>query len=229
MTDLATSTDGAGRTDPAQTLTLSGPGQGGRAVLRTTPTSPYGRKVRIAARVLGLDDRIETVPANTLDDGDDLRDQNPLGKMPCLLVWDTVLFDSRVILEFLDAVAGGGRLIPAAGMDRFRTLTQATLADGVADAALLMVYEARFRSDTSHSDRWMAHQLGKVARGLDALQAAPPDPAVTDAAAISLACMLSYLDWRQPVEWRAHWTGLVQWLDAFAAAEPAFAETRRPE
>ena len=64
----------------------------------------------------------------------------------------------------------------------------------------------------------MSHQAGKVARRLDALQAGPPAPAVIDAAAISMDCMVSYLDLHHPVEWRTRRTGLIQWLDAFQAA-----------
>ncbi|KMK65928.1 glutathione S-transferase family protein [Puniceibacterium sp. IMCC21224] len=211
------------------TYELSGPGAQGRAILRTTPTSPFGRKVRIAAQVLRLDHQIEERPANTLDQTDNLRQQNPLGKMPCLLANGLTMYDSRVILEYLDAVAGGGKLIPTAGADRFQCLTLANLADGVADAGLLMVYEGRFRNQDQTSDRWLDHQRGKVARGLDALQAAPPDPRHTDVASISLACMLSYLDWRRPVAWRDTWAGLGAWLDSFADAEPAYNATRISE
>ena len=210
-------------------LTLAALDGEDRAVLRTTLTSPYGRKVRMAAKVLGLEDRIEIRPADTLDADDDLRDQNPLGKMPCLMADGMTLFDSRVIVDYLDALAGGGRLIPAAGRDRYRCLTRVALADGVADAALLMVYEGRFREASQMSARWLDHQKGKVLRGLTALAADLPDPTRTDAAAISLACMLGYLDWRRPVVWRGDWPALVEWLEAFAAHEPAFHATRRPE
>lgn len=199
-----------------------------RAVLRTTLTSPYGRKVRMAAKVLGLEDRIEIRPADTLDADDDLRQQNPLGKMPCLMADGMTIFDSRVIVEYLDRLAGGGRLIPADGAERFRCLTSVALADGIADAALLLVYEGRFRDASQMSARWLDHQRGKVTRGLDALQDDLPDPDRTDAAAISVACMLGYLDWRHPLEWRGDWPGLVDWLDRFRSREPAFDATRSP-
>src|SRR5450756_514892 len=76
-------------------------------VLRSTVTSPFGRKVRMAIEVLGLNDRVTLVPADTLDDNDTLRAQNPLGKMPCLLLADgTTIYDSGVIIEFLADVAG---------------------------------------------------------------------------------------------------------------------------
>ena len=144
-------------------------------ILRSTLTSPFGRKVRMAAEVLGVDGRIVLVPADTLDEGDTLREQNPLGKLPCLLLPDgTVLYDSRVIIEFLQETAGTERLMPRAGVARYRALTGAALADGIADAALLMVYEDRFRDAAMHSPRWLAHQRGKIMRGLSAFEAALP-------------------------------------------------------
>lgn len=195
----------------------------GPLVLRSTMTSPYGRKVRIAADVLGLTDRIRIEPADTLDEDDSLRAQNPLGKMPCLLLGDgTALYDSRVILEFLQALAGGERLIPADGLARFQALTAIALADGITDAALLMVYERRFRPDGPWSERWLDHQRGKIQRGLTVFEGLRPDPARTDAVTIGLACALAYLDWRKPLEWRPSVPALATWLDAFAANEPAF-------
>jgi len=199
-------------------------------VLRSTLTSPFGRKVRIAASVLGLAGRYRLEPADTLNEGDTLRRQNPLGKLPCLLLADgTALYDSRVIIEFLQEEADTDRLVPRSGLARYTTLTHATLADGITDAALLMVYEGRFREPTAHSQRWLTHQRGKVLRGLAAFEAAPPDPVLTDLAAIALACALGYLDWRKPVAWRPAHPRLAQWLADFAAAEPAFDATRAPD
>lgn len=198
-------------------------------VLRSTLTSPFGRKVRIAIDVLGLTQRIAIVPADTLDENDSLRQQNPLGKLPCLLLADgTALYDSGVIIEFLQDVAGNESLLPSQGLDRYKLLTLATLADGITDAALLMVYESRFREPATHSQRWQAHQRGKIARALAAFEASPPDPRKTDVATIALACAFGYLDWRQPVEWRPDHPRLVQWLDDFTAHEPAYARTRAP-
>ena len=91
-----------------------------------------------------------------------------------------------------------------------------------------MMYEGRFRAAEKISDEWLDHQRGKVERSLTALAALPPDPTVTDAASISLACALGYLDWRKPISWRDRWPGLVDWLDRFAAAEPAHAATEIP-
>ena len=199
-------------------------------VLRSTLTSPFGRKVRMAAAVLGLSGRYRLEPADTLDEADALRQQNPLGKLPCLLLADgTALYDSRVIIEFLQDEAGTDRLVPKSGLARYTTLTRATLADGVTDAALLMVYEGRFRDAATHSQRWLTHQRGKIMRALAVLERTPPDARVTDVAAISLACALGYLDWRKPVPWREEHPRLAQWLGDFAQSEPAFNATRAPE
>lgn len=199
-------------------------------VLRSTLTSPFGRKVRMAAAVLGLSGRYRLEPADTLDEADTLRQQNPLGKLPCLLLADgTALYDSRVIIEFLQDEAGTDRLVPKSGLARYTTLTRATLADGVTDAALLMVYEGRFRDAATHSQRWLTHQRGKIMRALAVLERTPPDARVTDVAAISLACALGYLDWRKPVPWREEHPRLAQWLVDFAQSEPAFNATRAPE
>jgi glutathione S-transferase len=198
-------------------------------VLRSTLTSPFGRKVRMAIDVLGLVDRVTIVPADTLDANDTLRQQNPLGKLPCLLLADgTALFDSVVIVEFLQEIAGTHRLLPPRGLERYKTLTLTTLADGITDAALLMVYEGRFRDAGMHSKRWLTHQHGKIMRSLAAFEAAPPNPQKTDIAAIAMACAFGYLDWRNPLEWRAAHPRLVQWLDAFAQHEPAYDRTRAP-
>jgi len=199
----------------------------GPFVLRSTLTSPFGRKVRVAALVLGLAERITLMPADTLNETDTLREQNPLGKMPCLLLKDgSALYDSRVIVEFLQEVAGGEALVPARGLARYQALTRAALADGITDAALLMVYEQRFREPDTYSERWLAHQRGKVERGLAAFESNPPDAAKTDLVSIGLSCALGYLDWRKPLEWRTLYPRLAAWLADFAAREPAFARTR---
>jgi glutathione S-transferase len=196
-------------------------------VLRTTVTSPFGRKVRMAIEVLGLTHLVTIEPADTLDENDTLRQQNPLGKMPCLLLPDgTAIYDSGVIIEFLAEGAGSDALLPRDGPERYIALTRAKLADGITDAALLMVYENRFRDPGTQSERWLAHQRGKVERALAAFEADPPDPAKTDIVAIALSCALGYLDWRRPVNWRDNHPRLVAWLAAFAQHEAAFERTR---
>ncbi len=198
-------------------------------VLRSTLTSPFGRKVRMAIDALGLTERIVMIPADTLDDNDTLRQQNPLGKMPCLLLDDgTAIYDSGVIVEFLADVAGSDRLLPSHGMARFKALTLARLADGITEAAILMVYEGRFRDPGTQSERWLTHQRGKIMRALAAFERAPPDARQTDLVNIGLCCALGYLDWRKPVDWRQHCPRLAEWLAAFTTNEPAFERTRAP-
>ena len=194
-------------------------------VLRSSPASPFGRKIKIAALELGLMDRIEVVAADTNDPSEPLRRQNPLGKIPTLVLEDgTTLFDSRVIVDYLDHL-GGGRLVPA-GAERFAQLRLQALADGIGDAALLQVYEGRFRPEERRSAEWLAHQAGKVARGLEALEAAPPVfPDRPRIGEIALACTLGYLDLRFAGAWRADHPKLVAWLDDFAARVPAFEAT----
>lgn len=199
-------------------------------VLRSSPASPFGRKVKIAAAVLGLSDRFTVSPTDTTDPADPIRIQNPLGKIPALVLDDgTVLYDSRVIVEYLDHLAGGGRLLPA-GTDRFEVLRLQALADGIMDAAILQVYETRFRPEERRSADWSTYQAEKVARALAALESAPPAPLAAgdkpDAGRIALACALGYLDLRFEGRWRAAHPALVAWLAAFEAAVPAFAATR---
>jgi glutathione S-transferase len=197
--------------------------------LRSSSASPFARKIRIAAAVLGLSDAIEVVPADTSDAADNLRVQNPLGKIPALVLANgRAIYDSPVILEYLDSLAGGGRIIPT-GPERFDALTRAALADGVTDAAILCVYEQRWRADGARSARWLEHQSGKIARALAALEAAPPNADKIDVAAISLACALGYLDLRFAGAWRAERPALVAWLDEFSARVPAFEATRHRE
>ncbi|MEZ2406737.1 glutathione S-transferase [Bosea sp. OAE752] len=196
-------------------------------VLRSSPASPFGRKVKIAALELGLMDRIEIVVADTTDPAEPLRRQNPLGKIPTLVLEDGMtLFDSRVIVDYLDHLAGGGKLIPA-GEARFAQLRLQALADGICDAALLQVYEGRFRPEAGRNADWLAHQAGKVSRALATLETDPP--AFTDRpriGEIALACALGYLDLRFAGTWRADYPKLVAWLDDFAARVPAFESTR---
>ncbi|HEY4141486.1 MAG TPA: glutathione S-transferase family protein [Pseudolabrys sp.] len=198
-------------------------------VLRTTVTSPFGRKVRMAIEVLSIGHLVTIEPADTLDANDTLRQQNPLGKMPCLLLPDGMaIYDSGVIIEFLAEGAGSDALVPKDGPERYIALTRARLADGITEAALLLVYENRFRDPDTQSERWLAHQRGKAERALAAFEADPPDPARTDIVSIGLSCALGYLDWRQPVKWRDNHPGLVKWLTDFARFEPAFQRTAAP-
>jgi len=201
-------------------------------VLRSSPASPFGRKVKIAAELLGLKSDLTIEEANTADPGDSLRDQNPLGKIPALVLEDgMVLFDSRVIVEYLDHKAGGGRIIPG-GAARFPVLRLQAIADGIMDAGILQVYEKRFRPAQYRFDDWQDYQAAKIERALESLEKEPPkdikQPADADAGTIALACALGYLDLRFAGEWREMHPQLANWVDAFEAAIPAFAATKLP-
>ena len=199
-------------------------------ILRSSPASPFARKVRMAAIMLGLDSRITVTGADTVDPADTVRKQNPLGKIPALVLDDgLVLFDSRVILEYLDHLAGGGRIIPAEPTARFAALRLQALADGIMDASILQVYEGRWRDSAKHEPKWVEHQAGKVERALASLEAAPPGRDATPTVGqIALACVLAYRDFRFHGSWRKDHPRLVKYLEDFAAAVPAFAATAPP-
>jgi glutathione S-transferase len=196
--------------------------------LRFSPSSPFVRKIRIAASVLGLEKDIKAEPAETTSTSDTVRQQNPLGKIPTLVLEDgSTLFDSRVILEYLDHRAGGGRIIPKDASARFAALRLQALADGILDASILQVYEGRWRPAERHEPKWVEHQAGKVARGLAALEAAPPGlGSPPDVGQITVACALGYRDFRFGDGWRKDHPKLVAWLDGFAAKVPAYAATK---
>jgi glutathione S-transferase len=198
--------------------------------LRSSPASPFVRKIRIAASLLGLEREIAVEIADTTDPADSVRQQNPLGKIPALVLEDgMVLFDSRVILEYLDHRAGGGRIIPKEADARFAALRLQALADGLMDASILLVYEGRWRPAERHEPKWVDLQAGKVARALAALEAAPLGlDAPPHVGQIALACALGYRDFRFAGTWRKDHPRLVAWLDNFAAHVPAFAATKPP-
>jgi len=197
-------------------------------ILRSTPPSPFGRKVKLAASVLGLAGEIKVEAADTNDDKDSLRQQNPVGKIPVLVLEDgSTLFDSRVILEYLDHRAGGGKIIPKEPAARFAALRLQALADGATDAQILVLYEGRFRPPEHHVKKWLDYQNGKIARALDALEAAPPAlDSIPNVGQIAVACFLGHRDLRFAGDWRAAHPKLVAWLDRFAERVPAFAATK---
>ena len=197
-------------------------------ILRSSPFSPFVRKVRIAADLLGLADKIDVRPVDLEDAGDSIRKQNPVGKIPALILEDgTAYYDSRVIWEYLDYLAGGGRIIPREAPARFEALRLQALCDGILDASLLLVYEGRYRPADKHVQSWLDRQNDKVARGLAALEAAPPKlDAVPNVGQIALACLLGYRDLRFGGTWRKEYPRLVAWHVKFAAQVPAFAATK---
>jgi len=197
--------------------------------LLSHPFSPYGRKVKIAMALKGLKDRIEVVQVDTNPlDNPGITRVNPLGKIPALVIdGDTAIFDSNVICEYLDTLAPAPVLFPKGGVERMRTLTLGSLADGILDAALLLVYEKRFRSEDKWHAPWQERQQLKIDRSLDFLERSPPVwTASPDYGHLTLACALGYLDFRHEGKWRSGHPRLVAWLDEFAKAVPAFEETR---
>ena len=205
-------------------------------ILRSSPPSPFGRKVRIAIALLGFDADVKIEPADPTDVSDSVRRQNPLGKIPVLIAEDgTAYYDSRVILDYLDDRAGGGKIVPRDPAKRLAALRLQALGDGILDASILTVYEARWRKAETHDQKWLEHQAGKISRGLAALEAAPPvldavpqnlPQMLPNVGQITLACALGYRDLRFGGSWRSEYPGLVAWLDNFAARVPAFAATK---
>jgi glutathione S-transferase len=195
--------------------------------LRSSPTSPFGRKVKVASLLTGHAGKIEIITADTMNPDDPLRKDNPLGKIPCLVLDDdTTLYDSRVIVEFLDHAAGGGKVIPKDWNARLAALKMQALADGIMDAAILQLYEGRFRAAEKHEPVWIAHQGGKVERGLAALEANPPIASATPhIGAISVACMLDWLEFRFSILTSGKYPKLKAFLAEFARAVPDFAKT----
>ena len=194
-------------------------------ILYSAPASPFGRKVELAADILGLSDAIEVRTTDTNDSRDPNRAHNPTGKIPTLVLEDgAAVFDSRVILDYLDARAGGGKIIPSEPRARVTVLTRAALADGALDACILLIYEKRWREADKHEPKWLAYQAEKVERTVAAFAADPPTGAI-DVAHIGLAALLGYRDLRFGGDWRIAHPGLVGWLDAFSARVPAFART----
>ena len=135
--------------------------------------SPYVRKCMVVAHELGLAARIEHLPAaaHPVNRDQNIVRNNPLGKVPTLLTDDgTVLYDSRVICEFLNDL-GGGKLFPAGGAQRWQVLTEQSLGDGILDAALLARYEGAMRPEALRWADWTTGQLDKIHCGLAAIDA----------------------------------------------------------
>lgn len=198
-------------------------------LLRTAKTSPFGRKVWICALRLKLMDRIALVEANFQNPEDPLHADNPLGKMPVLHTDNgDILYDSPVIVEYLDYLAGGSRLIPVASSERWSNLKMQALADGVMDAAALIVLEGRMRPKELWHDASVEFQRRKIIQGLRAAQNALPDPRIVQIGAIALACALGFLDRRGQYNWRETYPALVSWLDEFRAAAPEYDLTYMP-
>lgn len=194
--------------------------------LRFSPTSPYVRKVLLFAHETGLAAGIELVPTNVWVPETDIGTVNPLGKVPALIIDDdTVLFDSPVILDYLDHHHGGARRIPLDGKERWAVLRLQALADGMLDAAVSRLLESR-RPEGERSPAWIERQRAAIIRGLDTLEAeAPHFGAVLDVGQITVLAVLGYLDFRFSHEdWRLGRPRLAAWF-ANAAVRPAYTAT----
>lgn len=197
-------------------------------IIRTSLTSPFGRKTRMAAAHLGI--TVDVRPTSANEPGSTLADDNPLGKMPVMILDDgRRVYDSRVILEQLDILAGGGRIVPADPKARIDALTLQALGDGIMDAGILVVYEGRMRPAEARHAPWVEYQRAKLTRGLAYVAQHQPDAKIVTVGTIALACALGYIDWRKQSDWRNDHPSLVGWLNDFRAATHAFDATLPPQ
>ena len=194
--------------------------------------SPYVRKVRVVLAEKKLDYRL--VLEDVWSAESTIAQTNPLGKVPCLVLDDgEALFDSRVIVEYLDTLSPVGKLIPGVGRERAEIRTWEALADGVLDAAVLVRLETVFqgRSDAQRSPEWVERQLGKVWAGLTYLSQGLGNKTYFAGIHISLAdvsvgCMLGWLTFRFPdLDWASKFENLLQ-LQQRLEARPSFIATR---
>lgn len=195
-------------------------------------TSPYVRKVRIvmAEKKLDYNFVLEDVWAS----GTRIGESNPLGQVPCLVMEGAeALFDSRVIVEYLDTLSPVGKLIPAVGRERAEVKTWEALADGLLDAAILARLEATWpgRTKAQQSQPWIDRQLGKIDASLKAMSQGLGDKPFCSGIHLSLSdiatgCALGYLDFRFPqIEWRGGYPNLARLQDKLMQ-RPSFAETQ---
>ncbi|WP_146347440.1 glutathione S-transferase [Phaeobacter marinintestinus] len=196
--------------------------------LITADASPFARKVRVVLRETGQTDAVEEVQVMTtpVATADEVKAANPLGKIPALILDDgRALFDSRVITRYLDSVAGAG-LYPE---DRiWDILTLEAMADGILEAAVLMVYEGRVRPEEKQYAGWVEAQWAKAIRGVGAVNDTWMEmlSGPLNMCQISVGCALGYLDFRHPDrDWRADHPALAEWYVTFGA-RPAMEETR---
>jgi glutathione S-transferase len=199
--------------------------------LRYSQSSPYARKVLVAAHERGLAGRIELMPASTspVEPNQDIARENPLAKIPSLMLDDgTVLYDSRVIAEYLDSL-GGAKLFPPPGPARWAALRQQALADGLLDAAILIRYERVLRPTEKQWREWIDGQFVKFRQALDAFEreAGGLEGALT-IGPIAAACALGYIDFRFADEkWRSTRPALAAFYEKFCK-RPSMMATRPP-
>jgi glutathione S-transferase len=197
-------------------------------------TSPYVRKVRIVMAEKKLDYQFVLEDVWAADTA--VSRLNPLGKVPCLLMeGGESLFDSRVIVEYLDTLSPVGKLIPAGGRERAEVKTWEALADGLLDAAILARLEATWsgRAATQCSQAWIDRQLGKIEVSLKSLSLGLGDKSYCSGIHFSLSdvavgCALGYLDFRFPdIAWREPHPNLSRLADKLATRQ-SFVDTLPP-
>ena len=194
--------------------------------------SPYVRKVRIVMVEKKLD--FVLVSEDVWAAETTIAEVNPLGKVPCLIMeGGEALFDSRVIVEYLDTLSPVGKLIPSVGRERAEIKTWEALADGVLDAAILARLEATWdgRAPSERSQAWIDRQMGKIHSSLKAMGKGLGDKPFCAGIHLSLAdiavgCALGYLDFRFPeIEWRTGYPNLKKLQDKLML-RPSFADTQ---
>lgn len=194
-----------------------------------SPLSPYTRKVRVVLAEKKIDCDFEVADVNPPENP--VNALNPLGKVPTLQLDDgTALFDSRVIVEFLDSVSPISRLIPDDNRERVAVRRWEALADGALDAGLLIRYES-LRPKKEQSAAWTSKQAGKLKRSLAMIAAELGDRAWCHGdrytlADIAVGSCLGWVDFRKPggIDWRNEYSNLVRFYDRLME-RPAFAET----
>ena len=196
-------------------------------------SSPYVRKVRVVMAEKKLD--YQFVPANPWDPASAVSASNPLGKVPCLVMeGGEAVFDSRVIVEYLDTLSPVGKLIPPSGRERAEVKTWEALADGVLDAGVLARLEAGGfdgRTESERSQVWIDRQFGKMNDGVRAMAQGLGDKPFCSGIHLSLSdvavgCALGWLEFRFPqITWRADHANLARLMDKLAQ-RPSFADSR---
>lgn len=200
-------------------------------ILFHSPASPYVRKVVVTLHELGQSDAVtlKTVTTTAFATDESLKAANPLGKLPALQREDGVtLYDSRVITQFLDAHFGGA-LYPQ-GPGRWEHLTLEATGDGIMDSGVAISYETRLRPQNEQSPAWIEAQWSKIDRALSVLDARWMShlSGPVSAAQISVACALSYLDFRHGARgWREGRAALAAWHETFES-RPSMQATRPP-
>ena len=183
--------------------------------LRFSPLSPYVRKVCVTIIETGLEDRVENIPTNVWDPETDIASDNPLGKVPALILDDgQVLYDSHVICEYLDSLHDGDKLFPKSGPARWNALRLHALGDGMTDAGILNLLESR-RPEEFQYDKWMERQSAAISRAMNALENDLENLQAGFAIGqVTIACSLGWLDFRFPdLGWRGERPGLADWFE----------------